>query len=109
MNETVTAGNWFRRICTSEPVRKWMLATEVSFTIPLVVVLVELLVLVVELVELPDDAASQISSNAAGDCWNRGATSSTTRYWFDWVKMVEISRWPKALYSAVSTSAAVIP
>jgi hypothetical protein len=26
-----------------------------------------------------------------------GATSSTTRYWLDWVKMVEIRRWPKAL------------
>ena len=26
-----------------------------------------------------------------------GATSSTTRYWVAWVKMVEISRWPKAL------------
>ncbi len=25
---------------------------------------------------------------------NSGATSSTTRYWLSWVKMVEIWRWP---------------
>ena len=32
---------------------------------------------------------------------NCGATSSTTRYWFSWVKMVEIWRWPNASYKRV--------
>jgi hypothetical protein len=36
-------------------------------------------------------------SSASGPRWNSGATSSTTRYWLDCVKMVEIRRWPKAL------------
>ena len=26
----------------------------------------------------------------------RGRASRITRYWFDWVKMVEMMRWPKA-------------
>lgn len=33
---------------------------------------------------------------------NSGATSSTTRYWFNSVKMVEIRRWPNALYKVSS-------
>ena len=38
-----------------------------------------------------------MSFSAAGPFWNSGLTSSTTRYWLVCVKMVEISRWPKAL------------
>jgi hypothetical protein len=38
-----------------------------------------------------------MSSSAAARRWNSGFTSSTTRYWLDCVKMVEIRRWPKAL------------
>ena len=47
--------------------------------------------------------------SASGPTLNCGATSSTTRYWLDWVKMVEIRRWPKALYSAASIPATVTP
>ncbi|CAM3583376.1 hypothetical protein DETS111669_16960 [Delftia tsuruhatensis] len=47
--------------------------------------------------------------SASGPTLNCGATSSTTRYWLDCVKMVEISRWPKALYSAVSMAETVTP
>ena len=36
-------------------------------------------------------------------------TSSTTRYWFDCVKIVDTSRWPNALYSALSIAAGVMP
>ena len=32
-----------------------------------------------------------------------------TRYWFDCVKIVETSRWPNALYSALSIAAGVMP
>ena len=30
------------------------------------------------------------------DCSNFGSASRITRYWLDWVKMVEMIRWPKA-------------
>lgn len=33
-----------------------------------------------EVVPDVDEVASQISPNDAGDCWNLGATSNTTRY-----------------------------
>ena len=35
---------------------------------------------------------------------NSGFTSSTTRYWFDCVKMVEISRWPRLRWRMSSTA-----
>jgi hypothetical protein len=58
-------------------------------------------------VSLPTDVQLR---NRRRPCWNCGcATSSTTRYWFDCVKMVEMRRWPKALYSALSMSATVTP
>ena len=38
-----------------------------------------------------------MSFSASGPARNSGFTSSTTRYWFACVKMVETSRWPKAL------------
>ncbi len=57
----------------------------------------------------PVDVGTWIWPNEAGVTWNCGSTSSTTRYWLDCVKMVEISRWPKALYSASSITAAVMP
>ena len=47
--------------------------------------------------------------NASGPSWNSGFTSSTTRYWLVCVKIVETSRWPKALYSALSITAGVMP
>ena len=50
-----------------------------------------------------------MSSSEETPFWNAGASSSTTRYWFDWVKMVEIRRWPKALYNALSIAAGVMP
>jgi hypothetical protein len=51
---------------------------------------------------LPAAADSTCSCEiASGPCWNCGCASSTTRYWLDCVKMVEMRRWPKALYSAV--------
>ena len=53
--------------------------------------------------------ATWMACSASGPSLNCGATSSTTRYWFDCVKMVEISRWPKALYSAVSMAETVTP
>ena len=31
-----------------------------------------------------------------GSCWKSGLTARTTRYWFNWVKIVETCRWPKA-------------
>ena len=40
---------------------------------------------------------------------NSGLTSSTTRYWFNCVNMIEICRWPKASYSASSIICGVTP
>src|SRR2546427_3640791 len=57
----------------------------------------------------PEEEATWMSFSASGPRRNSGFTSSTTRYWLDCVKMVEISRWPKALYSAVSMAETVTP
>jgi hypothetical protein len=57
----------------------------------------------------PVPTARRAAKSPPGPCWNCGCTSSTTRYWLDWVKMVEMRRWPKALYSAVSMAATVTP
>ena len=38
-----------------------------------------------------------------------GSASKITRCWLDWVKMVEIMRWPKLSYSALSMVAEVTP
>ena len=40
----------------------------------------------------PVDVGTWIWPSAAGLVWNCGCASSTTRYWFDCVKIVEISR-----------------
>ncbi len=42
-------------------------------------------------------------------CCIDGSASRITRYWLDWVKMVETMRWPKLSYSALSTVAGVMP
>ena len=34
------------------------------------------------------------SLRVSGVLWAAGSTSSTTRYWLDWVKMVDTSRCP---------------
>jgi hypothetical protein len=34
-----------------------------------------------------------------GSACQDGSASSTTRYWFDWPKIVEICRWPNASYN----------
>src|SRR5690348_12283358 len=39
----------------------------------------------------------------------RQADSRITRYWLDWVKIVEMMRWPSASYSALSIVAEVMP
>ena len=89
-------------MCISEPVRWWMVAIEVSLTMPLLIGLALVSEAEVDVDEdddvdedvdadeavlvdddaellLPDDC-SQTSSNDAGPCWYAGATSSTTRY-----------------------------
>ena len=50
---------------------------------------------------LPLPRTVSLSSNAAL-LRNSGAASSTTRYWFICVKIVEIWRWPNASYSVSS-------
>ena len=42
------------------------------------------------------DAAEgrRIADSASSDFCNDGSASMITRYWFDWVKIVETMRWP---------------
>ena len=49
------------------------------------------------------------SDKAAGPMRSWSCTSSTTRYWLLWVKMVDTKRWPNALYSALSMAKTVTP
>ncbi|MNQ97805.1 hypothetical protein D3C85_1134700 [compost metagenome] len=91
LNDTVTMGNWSSRFTASTVLPSVMCATEDSGTCA------------------PVEVGTWICPSAAGDIWNCGCTSSTTRYWLDCVKIVEISRCPKALYSASSITAAVMP
>src|SRR5690349_20230822 len=45
---------------------------------------------------LPPDVLTKISFSISGLCQYCGATSITTWYWFNGLKMVETWRWPKA-------------
>ena len=50
-----------------------------------------------------------VRARPAGCVRNSGLTSSTTRYWFNCVNMIEICRWPKASYSVSSIICGVMP
>ena len=47
--------------------------------------------------------------SSSGFCCKSGFISSTTRYWFNCVNMIEIWRWPKASYSVSSIICGVMP
>ena len=44
----------------------------------------------------PRSTAGRSRRATRGECCSVGSASRITRYWFDWVKMVEMMRWPKA-------------
>src|SRR3569623_1411376 len=44
--------------------------------------------------EVPDEVGSEIWASEPGFCRLFGAASRISRYWFDWVMMVELMRWP---------------
>src|ERR1041385_6414102 len=50
-----------------------------------------------------------MSDSDASEFCTAGSDSRITRYWLDWVKIVETMRWPKASYSALSIVAEVMP
>ncbi|CFN74630.1 Uncharacterised protein [Bordetella pertussis] len=78
MNDTVVMGNWSSRLTASTVRPSEMRATDDSGTCA------------------PEAVGTWIWSSDWGDWRNCGSTSSTTRYWLDCVKTVEISRWPNA-------------
>jgi hypothetical protein len=79
LKEMVIAGNWPTWPIDSGPARSVTVAMLESGTCT------------------PPAPGTKMSFRAAGPPRNSGFTSSTTRYWVDCVKMVETSRWPKAL------------
>ncbi len=91
LNEMVADGNWPWWLTTSEPGCSTTVAKAPSGTC------------------WPPLEATRRSYSDCGPSCNCGSASSTTRYWLDCVKMVEIRRWPYALYSALSTAAVVMP
>ncbi|MNM21823.1 hypothetical protein D3C81_321890 [compost metagenome] len=58
-------------------------------------------------VDLPDPVRTCRSARSDGVVTMPGCASRMTRYWLVSVKIVEMMRWPKALYSASSTVAVV--
>jgi hypothetical protein len=55
-----------------------------------------------EPVALPAAALRWIRLSMSGDCQYSGATSMTTKYWLNGLKMVVTVRWPNASYSTLS-------
>src|SRR5215470_12132217 len=86
LKEMVAAGNWARWLICSGARRSVTAAMAKSGTWPPTLV----------------DEGKKIEENAAIVFCRAGSASRMTRYWLDWVKMVEMMRWPNASYSALS-------
>ena len=91
LNDMLAAGNCPRWLTTSGVSLSLNFATELSCTWP------------------PLAVVTYMPLSASNPLLKSGPTSSTTRYWLDCVKMVEMSRWLKASYKAASIAAVVMP
>src|SRR5580698_2030277 len=78
LKEMVAAGNWFRWLMTSGVC--WVSMSEMAESGTW------------ELLATEDGRYTEFSE--ARLCCSEGSASRITRYWFDWVKMVETMRWP---------------
>src|ERR1700722_6299843 len=80
LNEIDTDGNWPMWLTASGAVGFWIVAIADSRTRPV----------------LDVGEGREIWSSELPSCCASGVASRITRYWLDWVKIVETMRWPNA-------------